>query len=193
MLYWRYSVVINKNQCETKWEENMLENFIKETDMPQEVIEKYKDQVPAELVQIWQEDGLGTFLDDYLELLQDSYFRGGVAFPMFVTALGDIITWEENAYVGIVQYNIQDLDIMIKHMDRFIEYVDDEDFKDDYFDIPLYKKAVAKHGELAYDECFGFVPLLALGGSKDVEHMDKVKVLEHIYLMYQLTGGVFDD
>ena len=29
---------------------------------------------------------------------------------------------------------------MIKRMDRFIEYVDDEDFKDDYFDIPLYKK-----------------------------------------------------
>ena len=180
----------------------MLENFIKEADMPQEVIEKYEKQVPAELVQIWQEDGLGTFLDgylkvinpdDYLELLQDSYFRGGVAFSMFVTAFGDIITWEENAYVGIVQYNIQDLDIMIKRMDRFIEYVDDEDFKDDYFDIPLYKKAVAKHGELAYDECFGFVPLLALGGSKDVEHMDKVKVLEHICLMYQLTGGVFDD
>ena len=31
-------------------------------------------------------------------------------FPLFVTAFGDIITWEENAYVGIVQYNIQDLD-----------------------------------------------------------------------------------
>ena len=71
------------------------------------------DQVPAELVQIWQEDGLGTFLDgylkvinpdDYLELLQDSYFRGDVAFPMFVTAFGDIVTWEKNAYVGIVQY-----------------------------------------------------------------------------------------
>ena len=37
---------------------------------------------------------------------------------------------------------------------------------------------------MAYDECFGFVPLLASGGVKDVEH---------IYLMYQLTGGVFDD
>ena len=42
-------------------------------------------------------------------------------FPMFVTAFGDIITWEKNTYVGIVQYNIQDLDIMIKRMDRFIE------------------------------------------------------------------------
>lgn len=180
----------------------MLENFVKVADMPQEVIKKYKNQVPAELVQIWQEDGLGTFLDgylkvinpdDYLELLRDSYFRGDIAIPIFVTAFGDIITWEENAYVGIVQYNIQDLDIMIKRMDRFIEYVDDEDFKDDYFDIPLYKKAVAKHGQLAYDECFGFVPLLVLGGFKDVDHMDKVKVREHIYLMYQLTGGVFDD
>lgn len=30
----------------------MLDNFIKVADMPQEVIEKYKDQVPAELVQI---------------------------------------------------------------------------------------------------------------------------------------------
>ena len=92
----------------------MLENFVKVADMPQEVIEKYKDQVPAELVQIWQEDGLGTFLDgylkvinpdDYLELLQDSYFRGDVAFPMFATAFGDIITWEENAYVGFRYYD----------------------------------------------------------------------------------------
>ena len=48
-----------------KKEDTMLDNFIKEADMAQEVIEKYKDQVPAELVQIWQEDGLGTFLDGY--------------------------------------------------------------------------------------------------------------------------------
>ena len=40
----------------------MLEKtFIKVSDMPQEVIEKYKGQVPVELLQIWQEDGLGTF------------------------------------------------------------------------------------------------------------------------------------
>ncbi|EEY80873.2 MULTISPECIES: T6SS immunity protein Tdi1 domain-containing protein [Streptococcus] len=179
----------------------MLENFVKVADMPQEVIEKYKDQVSAELVQIWQEDGLGTFLDgylkvinpdDYLELLQDSYFRGDIAIPMFVTAFGDIITWEENAYVLIVQYNIQDCNIIIKRLSHFLNFLDDE-YVLRYFDQKLYKKAVAKHGQLAYDECFGFVPLLAMGGVKDVEHMDKVKTLEHIYLMYQLTGGVMDD
>ena len=179
----------------------MLENFIKVADMPQEVIEKYKGQVPAELLQIWQEDGLGTFLDgylkvinpdDYLELLQDSYFRGDDAIPMFVTAFGDIITWEKNTYVGIVQYNIQDLDIICKGLDLFIRFLDNS-YVTDNFELDLYRQAVLKHGALSYNQCFGFVPLLALGGVKDVDHMDKVKVLEHIYLMYQLTGGVMDD
>ena len=32
----------------------MLKDFIRVAAMPQEVIEKYKDQVPEELVQIWK-------------------------------------------------------------------------------------------------------------------------------------------
>ncbi|RRN46993.1 DUF1851 domain-containing protein [Streptococcus halitosis] len=180
----------------------MLKDFVKVADMPKDVVEKYKNQVPAELVQIWQEDGLGTFLDgylkvinpdDYLELLQDSYFRGDDAFPMFATAFGDIITWEKNEFLGIIKYKDGTFDIFLENLSLFIKFLPDKGFTDDYFDIPLYKKAVAKHAQLAYDECFGFVPLLALGGFKDVDHMDRVKVLEHIYLMYQLTGGVMDD
>lgn len=180
----------------------MLENFVKVADMPKDVIEKYKNQVPAELVQIWQEDGLGTFLDgylkvinpdDYLELLQDSYFRGEISIPIFTTAFGDIITWEKNEFLGIIKYKDGTFDIFLENLSLFIKFLPDKSFTDDYFDIPLYKKAVAKHGQLAYDECFGFVPLLALGGVKDVDHMDRVKALEHIYLMYQLTGGVMDD
>lgn len=43
-------IVSNVLVYKLKKEENMLDNFIKVADMPQEVIEKYKDQVPAELV-----------------------------------------------------------------------------------------------------------------------------------------------
>ena len=63
----------------------------------------------------------------------------------------------------------------------------------DNFELDLYRQAVLKDGPLSYNQCFGFAPLLALGAFKDVEHMDKLKTLEHIYLMYQLTGGVMDD
>ena len=113
-------------------------------------------------------------------------------FPLLVTAFGDIITWEKNEFVGIVKYNLQNCDIIIKSLKYFLQYLDNS-YVTDNFELDLYRQAVLKHGPLSYNQCFGFVPLLALGGFKDVEHMDKVKVLEHIYLMYQLTGGVMDD
>ena len=91
----------------------MLKDFTRVAVMPQEVIKKYKDQVPKELVQIWEECGLGTFLDgylkvinpdEYLELVQETYFRGGTSIPIFVTAFGDVITWEKNEFLGIIKY-----------------------------------------------------------------------------------------
>ena len=39
---------------------------------------------------------------------------------------------------------------------------------------------------------FGFVPLLVLGGFKDVNHLDKVKMYEHIFLITQFTGSIGD-
>ncbi|WP_082116290.1 T6SS immunity protein Tdi1 domain-containing protein [Hymenobacter terrenus] len=48
--------------------------------------------------------------------------------------------------------------------------------------------ARAHLGEPAYDECFGYVPLLALGGPETMEHLEKVKLREHIFLISQFTG-----
>ena len=58
------------------------------------------------------------------------------------------------------------------------------------FTLEDYAQAVEKYGKLADNECFGYVPLLALGGKEDVEHLQKVKTKEHIAVITQLTGGV---
>ena len=100
-------------------------------------------------------------------------------FPLFVTAFGDIITWEENEFVGIVKYNLQNFDIIIKSLKYFLQYLDNS-YVTDNFELDLYRQAVLKDGPLSYNQCFGFVPLLALGAFKDVEHMDKLKSLENI-------------
>ena len=133
----------------------MLKGFTRVAAMPQEVIEKYRDQVPSELVQVWEEDGLRTFLDGYLK--KDA---------TFATFLEDL--------------------------SLFIKFLPDESFTDDYFDLPLYCAAVERYGSLDYAQCFGFVPLLALGGFKDVKHLDKVKMYEHISLITQLIGPIGD-
>ena len=59
-----------------------------------------------------------------------------------------------------------------------------------YFELNKYNEAVAKWGELEYDQCFGYVPLLSLGGSEKVENLDKVKIREHIELITQLVGRI---
>lgn len=179
----------------------MIKDFIKLAEMPQEVVEKYQNQIPEELLRIWQEDGLGTFLngylkvinpDDYLGLIQETYFRGNVSIPIFATAFGDIITFEENKYLGLLEYKNGNFDIFTENLHYFLNDLSDVEFQEEYFELPLYYQAVEQHGHLDYNQCFGFVPLLALGGPKEISHLSKVKIFEHILLITQLAGGIGD-
>lgn len=111
----------------------MLNGFTRVAAMPQEVIEKYRDQIPSELVQIWEEDGLGTFLDgylkvinpdDYLELVQETYFRGDISIPIFATAFGDIIVCEEKQYLRMVKYKDGSFDIFLEDLENYKEKLD---------------------------------------------------------------------
>ena len=47
----------------------MIKDFVKVADMPKEVIAKYKSKVPVELIEIWENKGLGTFLNGYLKVI----------------------------------------------------------------------------------------------------------------------------
>ena len=92
----------------------------------------------------------------------------------------------------MVKYKDGTFDIFLEDLSLFIRFLPDESFTDDYFDLPLYYAAVERYGSLDYTQCFGFVPLLALGGFKDVKHLDKVKMYEHILLIVQLVGPIGD-
>ena len=44
----------------------------------------------------------------------------------------------------------------------------------------MYIEAVQTWGNIKFGECFGYIPLLGLGGSEEVKHLKKVKIREHI-------------
>ena len=178
----------------------MLRDFKKEKEMPKEIIEKYKGQVPDEVIEIWKNYGLGSFLngylrvinpDDYKELVEETYFRGKESIPLFTTAFADVITWQKNIYIGIIFYKEEDFDIIDSGMDLFFTDIYTEDsLRNDFFDLKLYEKAVKKYEELEYNQSFCFVPLLGLGGKKSVDNLDKGDTLTHIYLITELVGKV---
>jgi len=52
---------------------------------------------------------------------------------------------------------------------------------------PLFARALQKLGPLRHDEMYGFVPALALGGPATLDHLQKVKAVEHLALLAQLS------
>ena len=86
----------------------MLDGFKLNASASEDIIQKYSNSLPKALIDIWKNQGFGTFMEGYLkivnpdeydEVFKDSYFKSDVAIPIIVTAFGDIITWEKNKYV----------------------------------------------------------------------------------------------
>lgn len=179
--------------------ETLFENFEKEDVVSLELCERYKSIVPDELIDIWKNYGFGSFLngylkvinpDEYQELVRTTYFRGPVSIPIFVTAFGDILTLEESQYIGMVKYKNGTFSIVAKKFKRFMQNLEDEYFLEKYFQIPQFMEAVDKWGKVEADECFGYVPLLGLGGKESVDNLKKVKIREHIELITQMVGKI---
>lgn len=178
---------------------NLFENYNKNNIVDSKIIDEYQGLVPEELVAVWREYGFGSLLDgylkiinpsDYKEIIDMSYFRANQSIPIFVTAFGDIITWEENKYIRMIKYKNGIFKGIASGFDFFWEDLNTEEFCDEFFELSAYKAAVDRYGTIFFDECYGYVPLLGLGGSEKVENLQKVKIKEHIELITQLVGKI---
>lgn len=177
----------------------IFEDFVQIEEVNKDLIQKYKNLLPFEIISLWQEYGFGTFKngyfkvinpDEYKTLLANSYFNGDVSIPIFATAFGDLIIWEDNQFVSIVKYRYNDFDVITDGFEYFNETILDEELADEFYTFEKYDKAIKKYGNLEYDECFGYVPLITMGGKESVNNIKKVKIREHIALITELAGGI---
>lgn len=160
------------------------------------VIEKYKDKVPAEVTELWENYGFGSIHngylriinpEDYQEILKDTYRRYKEAIPLFTTAMGDILVWEDN-YLLSLNYRKHEVDVVAKKFKFFFWDIFDDYYLCNALNWRPYPDALKQYGSPAFDECFGYAPLLGLGGTEKVENLKKVKLMEHIYLITECMG-----
>ena len=168
-----------------------------------EVLAHYQNAVPAEMHEAWAQFGFGTLCDgylklvnpaDYADLLAATYQHTSTPAPtaqeplvLFATAMGDLLVWERD-YLVLVDYRHGDTTSVAKNFKLLFRNLADDFYLADTLRWLPYPTAREQQGEPAYDECFGYVPLLALGGPETAEHLQKVKLREHIALIGQLTG-----
>lgn len=184
----------------------MFENFLKQypdykvQEKPTlETIEKYKDFLPKEIIDFWSNYGFGTYMSGYLkvvnpsdfeDILKDSYvpiYQNPVV--MFATAMSDLIIWE-NGYTILLDYRHGTSKVLESGFKYFIEDLCDKEFLHSDLLGENYFPAKEKLGEPAFDESYGYVPLLGLGGAEKVENLQKVKLNEHIAIVAQALGKI---
>lgn len=92
--------------------DKIFDGFSIEASVPEALIIKYKDRVPEEILEAWQNYGFGTLMDGYLklvnpqeyeEILEESSERYKDSVVLFTTAMGDILIWSDG-YVRLLNY-----------------------------------------------------------------------------------------
>ncbi len=166
-----------------------------------ELVAQYRDLVPPELIEVWEQYGFGTFCDgylkivnpeDYADLLADTYQLISTPAPappvvLFATAMGDLLIWELDC-LGILDYRHTTTNVVAQNLKVLFRNLSYDSYLSKTLCWEPYPAARARLGEPAFDECFGYVPLLALGGPETADHLEKVKLREHIALISQFTG-----
>lgn len=166
-----------------------------------ELIDKYKKSLPESFIAFWKEYGFGVFMDGYLKIVNPEIYQEVFNYGynnikkeivFAVTGLGDFIVWGGDR-MRLVNFryckdtiiqSVNDFDFFLNRNIIDSYYIEEEAHGINYF------LAREKYGDLAYDECFGYVPLLGLGGAEKVENMEKVKIIEHIYLITDVMGRI---
>lgn len=170
---------------------------------------RYSDKAPKELLMLWQEVGLGCFDNglfriinpaDYTEYvytyMEDRESQFEYLVPFMTSAFGDIFAWvkdirlnEEyavfiNVREGYWDVTTTDISVLFAHYTRIKSYLERR-FSIKY---SAYLSLTEKLGIPAADECFGYVPALALGGSKSLKNIQLVKMAPYIEIIAQAVG-----
>ncbi|AYL83479.1 GAD-like domain-containing protein [Pseudomonas syringae pv. actinidiae] len=186
-----------------------LEKFglaIERYEVPASSIAKYKNKLPDQLLDYWEEYGWSGYANgafwtvnpqDYEYLLkswlttvdipQENYY------VIARSAFGKLyVRGEKSGWcLTISSYSAryfrrtsnlteEKLDFGIK---TFFSFIDPE-----HNDLEgLFQPVLVHLGPLKSDEIYGFVPALALGGPMELKNLQKVKTIEHLTFLSQLS------
>ncbi len=160
-----------------------------------EALGRWGSRVPDPVARVWGGQGAGLVGDGFVRVVDPDramMMLGGVGLPagvvpVFTTALADLVLWMEPVF-AVARFRFGVIDILGFDADRLIADLQDEAFLDDVLVRAPYGEGVARLGVPGVDECFGFVPLLALGGRGDAASLDRCGLWEHLALICQLAG-----
>lgn len=187
-----------------------LEKFggpVDRQEVPASSIERYRGKLPNQLLEYWAEHGWCGYGHGIFWIVNPQEYEGVVASWIERTelanwdiyhviargAFGDLYLWGEKTGFSLKITSvfsrcvIHDSKPAAEQLDRKLQdfivsrKVESNDLEG------LFDRARKKFGTLRHDEMYGFVPALMLGGEATLDHLEKLKAVEHLILLSQLS------
>ncbi len=177
---------------------SVFESFQQVSPIAADTIARFADRAPAGAVEAWGSYGAGFVSGDgYFRFMDPGHaakmLDGVIGLPdgavvLFVTALGDLVAHANGVYLVVKsRWGVIDV-IQGASFDQVVASLGDPADRERVWEWEPYPEAVAREGVPSFEQCFGFVPLLALGGPSTADHLQVVGVWEHLAVIAQLAG-----
>jgi hypothetical protein len=184
----------------------MLEKFTEKTDpvkvseIDSESLETYEPLLPQEINYLLKEFGVAHFLggffwtvdpQEYKEILDEIYVPLKTPAICFARdAFGGLYVWEDFSIIYIdIRFGYSKV-VGRKPSVFFNGIMTDWGYFSKEVKEKNFEEAKMEFGLPNEDECYGYFPLLALGGAEKVENIQIVKIREHLSLIAQTTGQI---
>lgn len=153
--------------------------------------------VPASLTDFWLEVGVAAYVDrafwfcdpayyaTYVE--RDRHIRGG--YVVARNSFADLFVWKAGTLLlytptqGMLTTCGPHLDIWFEHA------LCAKTARTTYFRLRQHRSMQERHGAIASDECYGWVPIEAMGGSGELDTVQRLKLLPYLESARQALQG----
>ncbi|MGF6821133.1 hypothetical protein M2317_000019 [Microbacterium sp. ZKA21] len=181
-----------------------ISDFVSHGPVESDVIEAYRSRVPDDVIELWEAYGYGTFASGFIRVINPAVYEAdlaacigktqadGIAIPIMVTGLADLITWEPSVGVVALKYREGRAAGLSQTLTSFLELLKlaPNAMLSRSLSWDIFPQAVEAHGELPYDQSFTFVPLRSLGGPEKVENLHKRETIAAIQVMVEFQGVI---
>lgn len=168
-----------------------------------ELIEQFESKLPAYLIALWKNSGLGKYGEGLLELVNPNDYQEVLKtwlgketpnyVPIAISAFGELFYYrkltETDEDVCMIDIQYRKIEVMTWDLTEFFEdFVCDQYNLDLWFREKLFREALAKHGKLERSEVYTFVPVLAFGGAEDINFVQKGNAQVYQQLVFSMTS-----
>ncbi|KIO76587.1 hypothetical protein TH53_14185 [Pedobacter lusitanus] len=166
----------------------------------EELVDKYAHILPASIITLWRTKGLGKYNDGLIEVINPDDFQDTLErtlgrkalnyVPIAISGFGDLFYYrkltvtDEDVCLFDPHYNQVETCVW-SLVDFFNGYLCDDDIIAEVLRKDLFNASLKKAGGLKKNEIYFFVPALALGGSENIEHVQKGNCQTHLSILFQ--------